>query len=178
MREPAALVVDASAAVSMIRDESTSAVVARALAQAGARGDRLIVPTLFWLEMMSSLVRRHRLRGADVLRAIYELDQWGLETVELDRPLVLATLDLVERHGLTPYDASYLAVAIVADARLLTFDAELRHAAGWRAMSVDGNRFSEPPATYEHDVTWPRYKKASAYLAQLRADSIAGRRTT
>lgn len=112
-----------------------------------------------------------------MLRAIHEFDQWGIETVEFDRPLVLATLDLVERHGLTPYDASYLAVAIVADGRLLTFDAELRRAAGWRAVRVNGQRFSEPPVTYDREVTWPNYKEASAYLAQLRAEAIAGARS-
>jgi len=32
-------------------------------------------------------------------------------------------------------------------------------------------KLSETPAVYEHDVTWPNYKGASAFLAKLRAEA-------
>ena len=37
--------------------------------------------------------------------------QLALETVELDRPMLLLTIDMTERFGLSAYDAMYLALA-------------------------------------------------------------------
>jgi predicted nucleic acid-binding protein len=174
--EAGALVVDASAVVAMLRSESTGEATRIELIGAVEHADRVVVPTLFWLEMMSSLTRRHRMEAADVLNAIHSVDQSGIETIELDRPLVVMALDLVDRHGLTPYDAAYLAVAESLDARLLTYDEELGEAAGDRAVVIGGEtRSREAPARYEHQATWPRYREASAFLAKLRADALAGR---
>ena len=39
-------------------------------------------------------------------------------------------------------------------------------------------RLHDAPAVYEHDVTWPNYKEASAYLAKLRTEALAGRSRT
>ena len=106
-----------------------------------------------------------------MFEAIHLLDRLGLETVDLDRPTILSAVDLAERHDLTPYDAMYLALADSIDGALMTFDRALRAAAGVRAVGVDGHRLSEASAPYEHDVTWPNYKGASAYLATLRAEA-------
>jgi hypothetical protein len=85
-------------------------------------------------------------------------------------------IDLMERTGLTSYDALYLAVAEQLGATLATLDGRLATAAGDRLDPLGGStRMSEAPAIYEQDVTWPNYKEASAYLAQLRAAAIAGR---
>ena len=90
--------------------------------------------------------------------------------------MLLSTLDIAERHGLTAYDATYLALAISVDGQLLTFDEALRAAAGARAIPTGHeHRTAELRPAYEHEVTWPNYKEASAYLARLRADALAGR---
>ena len=170
------VVIDTSAAIAIIREEPAGVPAARIIRTAAAAGTRVVVPSHFWLEVLNPLLTRYRTRGLDVIQAIHELDRLRLETIEIDRPLVLSTLDLAERHALTAYDAIYLALAISLDARLLTFDEQLRLASGARAMAIDdGHRTGETAATYEHDVTWPDYREASAYLAQLRADAIAGR---
>ena len=66
-----------------------------------------------------------------------------------------------------------LAETLVAP--LATLDRALARAAGSRARFLGpgdpGHRLSEPPAAYEHDVTWPNYKGASAYLSKLRAEA-------
>ena len=80
-------------------------------------------------------------------------------------------IDLIERHRLTAYDATYLALAIAWDGLLVTFDASLRVAAGERTAQVGPTRLSETPVAYEHTVTWPEYKGASAFLAKLRAEA-------
>ena len=111
------------------------------------------MPVHFWFEVVNSLSRRHRYHGLDLLRAVHELDELEPVTVDPDRPLLLLTIDYVERFGLTSYDASYLALADVHGGDLATLDRALQVAAGRRAIVFDArHRLSEPSPPYEHDV--------------------------
>jgi predicted nucleic acid-binding protein len=173
---PGPLVVDSSAAIAIVRDEPEGQRVAALLQSEAHDGRSLVVPAHFWLEVMNPLLRRYELSGEAVIEAMQLLDGLGFDEIGIDRPMVLATLDLAERHGLTTYDAMYLAVVFAIDGRLLTFDARLREAAGDRAVVIGGEpRSREAPAPYERQVTWPRYREVSAFLAKLRADALAGR---
>ena len=116
----APVVIDASIGVALARDEPASREAAARLSEFRSEGRRLLVPSVFWLEVMNVLGRRYRADAPELLEALVELEAVGLETVELDRPMLLLALDAVVRHGLTAYDAAYLAVADAADARLLT----------------------------------------------------------
>jgi predicted nucleic acid-binding protein len=169
---PVPLVMDASIAVSIARGEEASG-PAHALIRARVRaGGKVVVPSHFWLEVANALLGRHRWTSAALFEAVHVLDRLGPQTVDLDRPTLLSAIDLVERHGLTAYDATYLALADATDGELITFDRALRAAAGARAVPLDGrHRLSETRAPYEHDVTWPDYKGASAYLAKLRVEA-------
>jgi predicted nucleic acid-binding protein len=166
-----ALVVDASVAVSIVRKEPEAEEAALVIARWTSSGSRLVVPGQFWLEVTNTLIKRQKWAGSRVLQAIRELDDMQLETTELDRGLVVLAIDLAERHGLSTYDAGYLALAVSMDASIATFDAALWAAAGTRAVRIGPARFSETPAAYEHTVTWPNYKGASAFLAKLRAEA-------
>jgi predicted nucleic acid-binding protein len=169
---PAPLVMDASIAVSIARGEETGDLAHGFVRARVGNGGRVVVPSHFWLEVSNALMGRHRWTSAAVFEAVHVLDRLDPQTVDLDRPTLLSVLDLVERHGLTSYDATYLALADAIDGELLTLDRALRAAAGPRAVSIDGRRrLSETPAPYQHDVTWPDYKGASAYLAQLRVEA-------
>ena len=169
---PVPLVMDASIAVSIARGEEAS-VTAHTVIRARVRdGGRVIVPSHFWLEVANALLGRHRWTSAALFEAVHVLDRLGPQTVDLDRPTLLSAIDLVERHGLTAYDATYLALTDAFDGELITFDRALQAAAGARAVPFEGrHRLSEAPAPYEHDVTWPDYKGASAYLAKLRVEA-------
>lgn len=174
---PGTVVVDSSVAMAIVRSEENSARVREAIAAWQREGASLLVPSLFWLEVANTLTRRRPYRGAEVLEAVFELEQVGLQTVELDRPTYLLVLDLVERHGLTAYDAAYLAIAQAADARLATADRALAAAAGPRAILFEGGgerRLREMPVPYEREVTWPAWRGAGAYLAELRRRAYAG----
>lgn len=166
-----AVVVDASAAVALVRDEPEGPDVAAALVAWKRSARPLLVPSHFWYEVVNALVRRYRWRSEAVLEAIHVLDDAELRTIEADRAGLLLALDRAERFGLSAYDAAYLALAESVDGELMTFDDALRRAAGERAITLGGARLSEAPAVYDHDVTWPDYKGASAYLAKLRADA-------
>jgi predicted nucleic acid-binding protein len=167
-----ALVLDASVAIAIVRREPTAPAL-RALVRASiAHGGRRLVPDDFWLELANVLVRRHRASPEMVVEALREVDDFDLESVRLDRPLLLATLDLQARFGLSAYDAAYLALADAEDGQILTLDVELARAAGGRAVRIHGagrRRLSEEPAPYGHDaIDWARF---GPYLARLRAEA-------
>jgi predicted nucleic acid-binding protein len=170
------LVIDASAMLAILRIEPEHDAVSRVLRAARQAGSDLLVPTGFWLEVVNSLLRRHLWTSERVLEGLHVLDRFGIRDVIVDRPMVLLSLDLAERHGLTSYDAAYLAVAIIERSNLLTLDDDLAAAAGDRAVPLDGlPRVREASVVYEREVTWPNYREASAYLARLRAEAVAGR---
>jgi predicted nucleic acid-binding protein len=166
------LVLDGSAALALLRHEPGAA---RVVAELGAdvANRRILVPELFWLEVTNVLRRRYAATAAEVVEAIRELDELELETIALDRPILLLALDRSVEHRLTVYDAAYLAIAELEEAALVTLDASLAAAAGSRARPVREKRSSgiaEAPAPYGSVPSgamsaWAGY---GAYLADLR----------
>ncbi len=166
------LVIDASVAISLVRKEAISAESAATVAQHRRVGGRLLAPSVIWLEVLNSLGRRHRLPPAAILEDLAELDALGIETVELDRPMLLLALDAVARHGLTAYDGVYLALAEASDAQLLTADGLLAAAAGDRAILLGGGgaEGGVREATAEYQLPgWAAWPGAAAYLRELRS---------
>jgi predicted nucleic acid-binding protein len=169
VRSDQGIVIDASAAIALVAQEPEGPAVRQMLAVWSKQKRLISVPSLFWLEVVNALLRRRRWSGADTLEAVHKLDVYQLDTVEQDRALVVAALDLGERHEMSAYDATYVALAIRLDAQLLTLDGRLALAAGERAVSLGDQRVSEAHVLYEREVTWPDYRGASAFLAKLRA---------
>jgi predicted nucleic acid-binding protein len=171
------IVVDAAVAIALIRREPAATALDETLRESAHEAVRLLAPEAFWLEIANVLVRRHGISSSDVVEALRETDDLGIDTIPLDRPLLLVTIDLQARHGLSAYDAAYLALAEIEDARLLTLDRRLALAAGPRAIHTVGlglERLSETSAPYGEPVDWARF---GPYLARLRAEArtIAGR---
>jgi len=174
MAGPAPVVIDASVGIGLIRGESIAPEVRAALRQARAAETRLLVPSIFWLEVVNSLAGRHRLPPGVILEAVAELDALELETVEVDRPLLLVVVDEMAQHGLTAYDAAYLALATGAGARLLTADVRLASAAGNQAVLLTDPGAPPAPrgiaeATARYVPSWSSWPGAAAYLRDLRA---------
>src|SRR5215210_3146446 len=88
-----ALVVDASAALALLRAEPDGERIRDLLRDALERGAELHVPEHFWLEVVNVLVRRYGQTSAEVVEAVRDLDDLGLQTAEIDRPLLLLSLD-------------------------------------------------------------------------------------
>jgi predicted nucleic acid-binding protein len=166
------LVLDASAGLAIVREEPEREAARRIVT---GRTGQLPVPAIFWLEVVNSLTRRHRGPADIVLRAVYDLDQLGVQEIAPDRVALLSVIDVVDRHRLSAFDASYLALAISVDGDLLTLDRRLADAAGSRAIYVGSDtRMSEAPVPYG-SATWPKWPGAAAYLQQLRAEVLAER---
>jgi predicted nucleic acid-binding protein len=166
------IVVDASVAIALIRREPAAAQM-RSLVRgfAGAAG-RFLVPDVFWVEVANALVRRYAATSEEIVEALREIDELSVASACLDRSLLLVAIDLQGRHRLSAYDALYLALAEVQDARLLTLDPRLADAAGERAVRLDGMpppRLAGETATYGSEpVDWARF---GPYLARLRAEA-------
>jgi predicted nucleic acid-binding protein len=171
-RRPAT-VIDASVAIAIVRREPMAAAVGSAMRRPEVAGGRILVPDPFWIEVTNVLIRRHRATPEEALEALREVDEIGVESARVDRALLLVGIDLQHAHGLSAYDAAYLALALVEDAQLLTLDARLAVAAGGRAVKIDGGprRLSEEAAPYGREpVDWARF---GPYLARLRAEARA-----
>lgn len=168
------IVIDASVVLAWILKEPEAPEVIGAL-DGWLDDDRpLLVPAHFWLEVINRIRREPGTNGERMLATVHRLDSFGIKTVDSSRPMLIQVIDRVERHGLTPYDAMYLALAETVDGQLATLDGALARAARTRAITFGaGRRLHDAPAVYEHDVTWPNYKGASAYLARLRAEDLA-----
>lgn len=163
------LVIDASAALKLMRTESGSGDVQRHVHAAIERDEPILVPPLFWLEVVNVLAVRHRYPPTALVEAIYELEQLGIRTADVGRPTTLAVIDAIGRTGLTAYDAAYLVLAESSDATLLTADFGLAERAGDRVILV-GRRHgtAEPAAAYGIAGSWADWPGAVAYLATLR----------
>jgi predicted nucleic acid-binding protein len=173
MPEQPAVVLDASVGVPLVRNELASSGISHQIHEL-REGHRLIVPFLFWLEIVNVLGRRYHAPPQAILEAVVDLESAGLETVELDRPMLLLAIDAVVRHGLTAYDAAYLALADAADAQLLTADATLAAAAGKRGLLVGkdhGVREQRPSYRPTGDPAWAGWPGAAAYLRELRTSA-------
>lgn len=169
------VVIDASAALALILSERGSKLVRGRLTSWQRSAVDVYVPAHFWLEVANSLIRRHGHSTSVAFEAVHRLEGFGLLTADIDRPLVLLALDRAGQHGLSMYDAAYLALAHTLDGRLFSADRRLLAAAGPRAIPLPAadRRLSEPAVPYgdAHDASWPLYRGASAFLAKLRAEA-------
>lgn len=168
------IVLDASAAIAMLRREPDGPRVRR-LIRERPTAERW-VSWFFWYEVANSLVRRHRQTATQASSAVALLDDFDLRTAEGDRAAVLASVALATEHGLSVYDASYLALAERLDARLLTLDVQLAAAAGDRALPVRlERRVQEPRAPYQLRP-WVAWKDLDRYIEAVRDVTIASTR--
>ena len=165
------LVVDASVAIAICIEEPAFERTVTILREREVGGARILAPAFLWLEILNVLIRRYHQPPELVLQSIVDLETLGLTSVELDRPQVLLTLDLLGRHRISAYDASYLALAESVDGDLLTFDRRLAAAAGTRAFPIsDEHAIRETPDAYED--SWAAWPGAAAYLKKLRAQMV------
>ena len=183
---PRSIVLDASAALSVLRDEPSASRVITVLRDHIDSGGQVFVPSHFWLELANVLVRRYGHTANEVIERVRVLDEFELQSVDLDRTLWLLGVQRAADRTLSAYDAVYLAAAEVLEADLLTLDAQLAAAAGARAIRLGPHRLGEVSAPYGNSATVaaPAYAdgaspnevlgKFGEYVAELRRQALAG----
>jgi predicted nucleic acid-binding protein len=164
------LIVDASIGIAMVRGEPEAPRILDSLMSHRRLRRHLLAPSIFWLEVVNVVRLRYRGSGQEMTEAVLWLERIGIGSVEASRSLLLMTIDVMERHRLTSYDATYLALATALDGQLMTGDRALADAAGDRAILVGaGDRLSETRAAYGSDQdALPGWPGAATSLRLLR----------
>lgn len=180
---PERIVVDASVGIAYLRDEGGTVAVQAALHTWTEAGISLVVPAIFWIEVLNALATRHRYTAAQVAEAIRELDELGIETIDVGRPELLLVADTVERHHLSAYDATYIVLAQLLGAPVATLDRRLAAVAGPVGLLLDDadgrHVVREMPAASPGPwgagrSSLPDYAGLGAYLGELRRRAVAG----
>ncbi len=107
----AAVVLDASVILKWVLDAETEPghAAANRLLERWQEGELdLLVPSLWLYEVGNILCLKRPADASASLAALWDL---GLTEVPFSRGLIQRTITLAQSHGLTFYDASYLAVA-------------------------------------------------------------------
>jgi predicted nucleic acid-binding protein len=90
----------------------------------------VIVPAIWWTELMNALImagRRGRFSSTDEARFEGTLADVDIQTEPVNPNRVVGPGSrLSQRHGLTAYDAVYLELALRVNGRLATLDKRLR----------------------------------------------------
>jgi predicted nucleic acid-binding protein len=118
-----AKVVDASALGALLFGEPEAEAVAKRLSDA-----RLAAPALLPFELANialKKIKRHPDLREALLTAFGHAERMAIDIMAVDHDSVI---NLAERRGLTAYDASYLWLARVLDAELVTLDRGLANA--------------------------------------------------
>ncbi len=131
-------VVDASVTCAWVFADEVTAATDALLEQAAT--DDVVVPALWQYEVQNVLVqavRRSRITDEQASQAWSCLDALHLRQADYDAPFD-DVMRLSRSHGLTAYDASYLALALYLAFPLATLDAQLTQAAAKEKVDVLG----------------------------------------
>ena len=123
-RPAAVIVIDASVLATALGDDGNDG----ARARARIRGEDLAAPQIIDLEVVS-VWRRTLTNERRAALALADLDEILLRRAP-HQPLLARCWEL--RHNLTPYDASYVALAEALEVQLVTADKRIARAAGVR----------------------------------------------
>lgn len=171
------VVVDASVAIAYLLDEVGTSAARAAVTSWTAAATELLVPSHFWIEVTHVLLGRRRIPPDEVIADLVDLDGLNVQTIEVDRPLLLLAMDRMVRSGLSAYDATYLALALSTGSRLATLDRRLATAAGDAAWLIGASGVSEPRAEYVPDADvyagWAHTAVVGAHIAELRRQALA-----
>ncbi len=131
------LVLDASVAIAWLFADETTEATEAIFDEVALKG--AVVPAIWGLEVANGLqkaMRRGRISPAEREMALSQLRNLPIEIdSQTHRQAWGATLELADGHGLTPYDASYLELAIRTRRPLATLDGNLARAA--RAEGIE-----------------------------------------
>ena len=85
----------------------------------------VIEPSLLEYEVMNALLYSKRLEMDDINSAIKAIDEYSFMTVQMDHNLASKVVELAQRHRITVYDATYVALAMSFNAYMFTADDRL-----------------------------------------------------
>lgn len=124
-----AVVMDASAFLALVLSEEKGPAVEDVLADIIVRNGQVLVPSLFWYEVMNGLivaVRRGRISTTDLRTVEADISRLPLSPDQCPSAFIRQRIrELALEHTLSFYDAAYLELALRYTMPLLTMDGHL-----------------------------------------------------
>jgi len=133
-----AFVLDASVACAWVFADKATPALEDLLDRVVA--EEVFVPALWCSEVMNTLVqasRRNRISSDQVTEYWSYLEGLGIRESSYTPPID-QIVNLCQKHGLTAYDAHYLALAVWLNAPIATLDTQLTDAAHMEGLNVLG----------------------------------------
>lgn len=130
-------VLDASIAAAWLLPDEQSDRTDAALALMAVDG--ALAPSLLWYEIRNILImatRRSRLPEGEAVPALARLRRLPIETVDMSLSDDSRVTQLAEKHRLSAYDATYLALSVRTSVPLATADRALARAAGQEGVRL------------------------------------------
>jgi predicted nucleic acid-binding protein len=122
------ITIDASVSAAWILPDEATPASERLLTEALEGRIRLVEPALWEYEMLNILkgaVTRRQMDEHGAKKALHLLSQIPMETVFLDSESRSAVLEACVKHGLSAYDAAYLALADLRGISLISADKDI-----------------------------------------------------
>jgi len=132
---PAAIVVDASAAIQALTDQAPWPQRWAAWAETDTL---LLAPAHFPVEVANGLLKGSGVGPGHVPAKLAAMARSGVEVADRGWPGLVQAVQMAVRHRLTVYDALYLQLAIDIEAPLATLDRALAAAARDEGVEVIG----------------------------------------
>jgi len=132
------LVLDASLALQWFLDDETDRKYSLSVL-AGLSEKRALVPILWFYEVGNGLLmayRRKRITIEQIVGFLTRLKALPIDAAEQTPAEILELPALAQAHGLTNYDAAYLALARAFKLPLATMDSSLRNAAASAGAAI------------------------------------------
>jgi predicted nucleic acid-binding protein len=124
------IVVDASVVIKWFHEEEGTK-AAEKLQQQIAKGElRAIVPPLLFYEVANVLTVKADSEIEQVVETLKVLENLPFQVVEVSPMVLEEAIRLAHQNHISVYDAIYVALAILSEARLVTADVKLMKAIG------------------------------------------------
>jgi len=117
-------IIDANIAIKWFSEEKNTEAATAILNQHNKEEINIIVPELFFYEVMNVL-RFKNLEEQELNIAASELFNLQLETIPISLMIMNEAIKFSSKYNLTVYDAVYLALAEIFNAKLITEDQEI-----------------------------------------------------
>jgi predicted nucleic acid-binding protein len=121
------IVLDASIGVKWFRyeNESNTDLANKLLQQQFQNEIEIIVPDLFFFEIINTLLSKKYLNVDDIYSASESLHLMNMKVIFSNKKIIDTSINIADRTKLTFYDSLYISVAISEQALLLTEDKEI-----------------------------------------------------
>ncbi|MDO8881037.1 MAG: type II toxin-antitoxin system VapC family toxin [Coriobacteriia bacterium] len=133
------IVIDSSVAVKWFEEPTESgAAEAFSLLDAHRDGDVLLAaPTHLILEVLNAL-RLSPISADELAQVALELERFAIAWVDITTGLASNAARVARKHGLTVYDATFVATALMLDAELITDDKAILRSGACRMRALTG----------------------------------------